>query len=148
MDYRISVDISAPPDLVWSIITDVERWHEWTASVRGIRLLDKDKGPLRIGSRALVRQPKLLPAVWKVTALDPGRGFTWTTGAPATWIHAFHAVDPIPTGARVTLRVEFSGPLARVIARLTADLNNRYLAMEAAGLKQRSEDWHRGSVTG
>ena len=49
MDFDISVDIAAQPDVVWAVISDTERWHEWTESVRGIRLLDK--GPLRVGSR-------------------------------------------------------------------------------------------------
>jgi hypothetical protein len=36
----------------------------------------------------------------------------------------------------VTLSIEFSGPL---VARLTRGLNERYLALEANGLKARSE---------
>jgi carbon monoxide dehydrogenase subunit G len=48
MDYQVSVDIAAPPDVVWSVMADVERWHEWTPSVRGIRLLDG--GPCASGA--------------------------------------------------------------------------------------------------
>jgi hypothetical protein len=77
MEYLISADIDAPPDVVWAVMSDGERWHEWTASVTSVRLLDS--GPLRIGSRALIRQPRFPPAVWKVTAPSPGAG---SSGGP------------------------------------------------------------------
>jgi len=80
VDFETTVDISAKPEAVWSVMSDVEHWHEWTPSIRGIRLLDQ--GPLRIGSRAIVRQPKFPPAMWKVTAIDPGKSFTWVSGTP------------------------------------------------------------------
>ena len=56
MDFSISVDIAAPPDRVWAVMSDIEKWREWTASVKSITL--RDPGPLRTGSRAWVRQPK------------------------------------------------------------------------------------------
>jgi hypothetical protein len=37
------------------------------------------------------------------------------------------------------LSLHFGGPLGGIIARLLTNLNNRYLGMEAEGLKQRSE---------
>jgi hypothetical protein len=138
MDFELSVDIAAPPDVVWSVMSDAERWHEWTPSVRGIRMLDK--GPLAIGSRALIRQPKFPPAVWKVTGLEPGRSFTWKTGAPGMWAYGRHSVAAIPGGSRATLHLHYEGPLGRLLARMTRDITNRYLGYEAAGLKKRSEE--------
>jgi len=32
-DFSITVEVPAPPTLVWSVMTDVERWLDWTASV-------------------------------------------------------------------------------------------------------------------
>ena len=138
VEFHISVDIAAPPDTVWSVMSDAERWHEWTASVTSIRLLDGR--PLGVGSRALIRQPKFPPAMWTVTALDPGRGFVWQSGAPGMRVQAHHSLTPIAGGTRVTLRLEYSGMLGTLMARMTRGITNRYLGMEAAGLKKRSEE--------
>jgi uncharacterized membrane protein len=138
VDAEISVDIDAPAETVWSVLTDVERWHEWTPSVRSIRRLDR--GPLAIGSRALIRQPKLLPAMWKVTALEPGRSFTWKSGLPLMWVHARHSLTPSDGGTRATLHLRFEGAIGRVMARAMRRLNEKYLGMEAGGLRRRSEE--------
>ena len=135
--FEISVDIGAPPETVWAVMSDPERWHEWTQSVRSIRLLDK--GPLAVGSRALVRQPRFPPALWKVSAIEPGKSFTWKTGAPGAWVYGRHSVEAAAGGTRATLRLDYEGALGRLLARLTRDITNRYLGYEAAGLKQRSE---------
>jgi hypothetical protein len=119
-------------------MADAERWHEWTPSVRSIRLLDG--GPLRVGSRALIRQPKFPPAMWKVVALDPGRSFAWKSGAPGMRVNAHHSVEAVEGGARVTLRLHYEGLLGRLMGRMTHAITNRYLGFEAAGLKRRTED--------
>ena len=137
-DFSISVDIKASPERVWEVLSDGERWHEWTPSVTSVDLLDKS---IAVGSRAIVRQPELPPAKFKITALEPGKSFTWSSGIPGIiLVYARHSVEPAPLGARVTLALRFDGLLGGVMGKKMADLNHRYLAMEAAGLKRFSEE--------
>jgi hypothetical protein len=136
-EFRISVEVLAPPDRVWRVMRDVERWPEWTPTVISIRLIGG--AAIGVGSRVRIVQPKLPPAVWRTTEWDEGRGFTWVTGGLLVGVAARHEVEPAPSGTRVTLSVRFSGPLGGVAGRLTRDLNHRYLALEAKGLKEQSE---------
>jgi len=135
--FRVAVDIQAPPERVWAVMRDVERWPEWTASMTSIELVDG--APLAVGARARVRQPKLPPAEMLVTELEEGKAFTWVTKSPGVRARASHEVVPIPGGARAELAVEFSGLLGGLVARMVRGLTERYMAMEAAGLKARSE---------
>jgi carbon monoxide dehydrogenase subunit G len=137
-DFGISVDIAATPQRVWEVLTDPERWPEWTPSVTSVELLDR---PLTLGSRARIVQPGLSPATFRVTRFDAGKSFTWVTGIPGILVvHAHHSVEPAHNGARATLRLRFDGLLGGVMGKKLQELNNRYLAMEAAGLKRFAEE--------
>lgn len=88
----------------------------------------------------LIRQPRLPPAMWKVVAIDPDRGFESVSGGPGLRVIARHGVVPVAGGSRATLSLELKGALGGLFGRLTKGLTERYLAMEATGLKARSED--------
>jgi uncharacterized membrane protein len=132
-----TIDIEAPPDRVWAAVRDIEHWPEWTPTVTSIRPLDP--GPLAVGNRAIVRQPRLLPARWQITELEEGRSFTWITRGPGILVAARHSIEDAANGSQATLSLDFSGPLGPLCARLTRGLNARYLALEAQGLKKRAE---------
>lgn len=136
-DYCVCVQIAAPPADVWTVMSDIERWHEWTPTIRSVRRTNA--GPFRIGARARVYQPKLPPADWMVTALDDGRAFTWESRAPGIRVVARHLVEPSAEGSRVTLSIKYSGIVGNLFGRLTASINRRYIALEADGLKRRAE---------
>ncbi len=135
-EFSISVEITAPCEQVWAVLADLERWPQWTPSVTSIELLEP--GPLRVGTRARVAQPKLSPAVWEVTEAKEGRSFTWVTWHPGVRVTGLHRLEPIEKGTLATLAVQFSGILGPLVAWLTSRLNHRYLAFEANGLRQRS----------
>lgn len=135
--FEITVEIAAPPERVWKVMTDVELWPEWTESVQSVKRLDD--GEFRIGSRARIKQPKFLPATWEVIQIDPGRSFTWVTRSPGMVASGRHRVEPTAKGSRATLSVAYGGLLAGLVAKVLGGITDRYLMFEAAGLKQRSE---------
>jgi hypothetical protein len=135
--FSLSVDIRASSERVWEVLSNIEHWPDWTPTVTNVQRLDR--GPLAVGSRARLRQPKLPPAVWQVTELGEGRSFTWVTRSPGVRVTACHWVEALEGGSRATLSLQFSGLLGPLVARLTLGLNERYLALEARGLKTFSE---------
>jgi hypothetical protein len=138
MEQRTTIDIAAPPQRVWAVLSDVERWPDWTKTVRWVRRLDD--GPLRTGSTAKISQPKIPTVDYVVTELEPGTSFTWVSGGRAALTTARHVLEPLPGGGtRVTLSVEQAGWLGSLVSRLYRGTTDRYLALEAAGLKARAE---------
>jgi uncharacterized membrane protein len=143
----MQTDIAAPPDQVWQVMHDVERWPEWTPSVTSVKRLDG--GSFAVGSRVLIRQPGFPPAFWKVVAIEPGRSFTWVSVGPGFRAVGHHAVEPTATGSRATLSLELEGVLGGLWGRLTRGITERYIGFEARGLKARSEDArYRHAATG
>ena len=137
MDFTEQVEIAAPPDAVWPVIADVERWHEWTASITKIELLD---GELEPGARARIKQPKFPAVVWRVTKVEPGRYFEWENRSPGLYSVGGHRVEPTAGGASIaTLTISQQGPLAPLLGLLADKLTRPYMEMEANGLKQRVE---------
>jgi hypothetical protein len=133
------IDIAAPPEKVWEVMSDVSKWQEWTDSIRYIDSLD-GRGPLAVGKRYKIFQPKLPPAVWTLTALEPGRYFEWQSKGPGIKVTAGHRVDPAPGGSRATLYIRQEGLLGDLMGRLLENKVSRpYVEKEAQGLKRRSE---------
>lgn len=138
MHVETAVEIDASPERVWGVMTDVERWPEWTASVERAERLDD--GPLRAGSRARLKQPRFPPVVWEVTDLEPGRSFSWTAKNVGVTSIGEHRITPGPSGSvTVNLTLRQQGPLAPLLAVFTSKLTRRYVATEALGLKRRCE---------
>lgn len=138
MEQDITADVAAPVDRVWEVLSDIDHWPEWTDSVTSAKRLEQ--GPLQVGSRAVLFQPRIGKAVWTVTELVPGRSFTWLQTGPGVRATACHQLEPLPDGGtRVHLAIQLTGWLGGTVGRVYRRLTDRYLAMEVAGLKARVE---------
>lgn len=141
MRYVCEQTVQAPAARVWQLLVDVEAWPAWTESIRQIDRLDD--GPLSVGSRSRVTQPKGRPLVWTVTELEPMRNFIWVAKQPGLSIEALHRIDEVGDGVQTTLELIMTGPLTW-IANLTAGSRVRsYLEMESVGLKLAAESAER-----
>jgi uncharacterized membrane protein len=120
---------------VWQVLYDVAKWPEWLPTVNSVERLDD--GPLVVGSRAKVRQPKLPQAVWQVTEVVEGRSFTWEAGGPGLKTIGRHEVVPDGAGSTVTLSIEQTGPMGAVAALVWRKLTQRYIEVEARSLDAR-----------
>ena len=147
MELTRTIDIAATPEQVWGVLSDVEYWPEWTESVSVARRIDD--GPIKPGSRTRLKQPRLPETEWVVRDIEPGRSFSWVSTGPGARTTATHEIEALPGGgSRVRLGIEQGGLLGPVVGRLYRGLTERYLTMEAEGLKRRVEGGFEGGDAG
>lgn len=134
-----SIEVAAPAETVWDVFSDVERWPTWTASVTSVTPLD---GPeIEVGRRFEIVQPRFPRLVWEVTAVDPGRSWTWRQRSPGGTTDATHEVEPRSDGTTVVRqRIDQRGAVGVAVGVLTRRLTRRYLRLEAEGLRSASEE--------
>jgi len=133
-----SIVIDAPAPVVWDVFVDVVGWPTWTTSVERIVPLD---GPeIRVGNRFEIKQPHLPKLVWEVTDVASGRSWTWRQRSRGATTIASHEVVAQDGGKTlVQQRIDQRGPVGVTVGWLTRRLTNRYLDLEAQGLRACSE---------
>lgn len=137
MRFEKVVTISAPAQTVWDVITDLESWPEMTASMSSLERVDD--GPLVVGSRVRIKQPKLPAMEWTVTALVDGQRFVWESPGLGVRTSAAHTLLEVPGETTLRLEIEQHGMLSAPLGVLTARLTHRYLDWEIQGFKERAE---------
>jgi carbon monoxide dehydrogenase subunit G len=130
--------IDASPEVVWGVMSDIERWPQWTATAESAKR--GEDGPLRAGATARM---KIVGAsgvgLWTVTSVDDGREFVWENRTAGVRSVAGHRVEPNGAGSKVYLWIEQSGVMATLIGWYLRRVSNRNIDIEAEGLKRESE---------
>jgi uncharacterized membrane protein len=137
MEIEAQVEIDRPPDVVWPVMVDIERWPDWTPSITAVERLDASL--FGIGSRVRIRQPRLKTMVWQVSQFREGRLFVWDARSPGVFIVGSHEVKARAHGSTVILKIKQTGWLTPLVTLLFGNLTRRYVQMEAQGLKRRCE---------
>jgi uncharacterized membrane protein len=111
---RNTVDIAAPPDVVYALGAATERWPDILPHYRYVRVLE-ERGPVRVV--AMGAWQDVFPIRWvaeqKNDPVTPHIAFRhlrgWTRGMDVEWIF-----EPCATGTRVTIehRLKFLFPVA------------------------------------
>jgi hypothetical protein len=136
-----SIHVSAQPDAVYALISDVTRMGEWSPETRSCEWLDGASGP---AVRARFRGTNKRKLSWKttatITAADPAHEFAFAIGKDApddpatTWRYRFKAAGD---GTDVTESFEINEPPGAI---------GKWLAKLATGVSwdQRPADMEQG----
>jgi uncharacterized membrane protein len=138
MRFEESIDIDAQHERVWEVLSDLEAWPRRIETVDVVELLTP--APVAVGSRVRLKQPKLPEGTWDITVWDAPSYFEWTQKTGGITSVAGHRVEALGDGrARLTLTLDMRGFLIPVIALFYKGLTNRYMNLEAEGMKRAAE---------
>ena len=138
MRFEQSIDIDAPPQRVWDVLTDLQAWPQRIETVDVVELLTP--APIGEGSRVRLKQPKLPEGIWEVTVWQAPAFFEWRQQASGVTSVAGHRVEALEDGrSRLSLELEMQGLLIPIFGRLYRGLTNRYMSLEAEGMKRAAE---------
>jgi uncharacterized membrane protein len=133
-----SIEIDASQQRVWDVLSDLEGWPQRIETVDTVELLTP--GPLTKGSRVRLKQPKVPEGTWDITVWDAPSSFEWTQKESGITSVAGHRVDALGEGrARLTLTLDMRGLLIPVMGLFYKGLINRYMNLEAEGMKRAAE---------
>jgi uncharacterized membrane protein len=138
MRFEESIEIDASQQRVWDVLSDLEAWPQRIETVDAVELLTP--APMAEGSRVRLEQPKLPAGTWDITAWDAPSYFEWTQKESGITSVAGHRVEALGEGrARLTLTIDMRGLLIPVMGRFYKGLINRYMNLEAEGMKRAAE---------
>ena len=134
-----SLLIGAPPARVFEAFTDFATWRHWVPHFHELTPLSG--GPLALGYQARIRERfSVVPRLWEVTALEPGRSFAWAASLlPGLRITVDHVAEPSEDATRARLALHVAGPLGLLVAPAAARLSRRTFDQSLAALKARLE---------
>lgn len=128
---------SAPAEMVWRILADVEKWRDWTPTIVEVNPLTE--GGLRVGARYRVVQPGLRPAVYEVTGCTSKESFTWIQKLAGGELIADHRIVTRDGATEVELSFSSKGLLANVATMMFTKKIRESVATEARCLKEKCE---------
>jgi uncharacterized membrane protein len=138
MRFERSIEIDAPQQRVWDVLTGLEAWPRLIDTVETIEVLTP--APVMKGSRVRLKQPKLPEGVWDVTVWDAPSYFEWTQRTSGIASVAGHRVEALGDArSRLTLTLEMRGLLVFVVGLFYRNLTNDYIRREAEGMKRAAE---------
>jgi uncharacterized membrane protein len=138
MRFEKSIDIDAGQQRVWDVLSDLEGWPNHIETVDSVQLLTP--APVTQGSLLRLKQPKLPEGEWLVTVWDAPSYFEYRQESGGVTIDAGHRVEALAEGrSRLTLTLDMRGFLVPVVGLFYKGQTNRYMTLEAEGMKRAAE---------
>jgi len=115
---KTEIEISAPPEKVWAILTDIDKWHEWSPTINA------SQGEASVGSTLTITMmskeagkdgPKYSP---KIIQMDEPTYFHWRAHMMAGFIFTNDKIvelEKTASGTKVIHTETFKGMMAALM---------------------------------
>lgn len=115
---KSEIEIQAPPEKVWKIITDIDKWHEWSPTINA------SKGKAAVGATVAITMmskevgkdgPTYSP---EIIRMDEPKYFHWRAHMMAGFIFTNEKIielEKTDTGTKVTHLETFKGLMAALM---------------------------------
>lgn len=138
MHFEEAIDIEASQQRVWDVLSEIEAWPRRIETVESVESLTP--GPVAIGSRIRLKQPKLPEGEWEISVWDAPTYFEFRQKSGGVTSVAGHRVEALADSrSRLTLSLDMRGLPVAVVALFFKDLTKRYMTLEAQGIKGAAE---------
>lgn len=134
-----AIQIDAPPQAVWAVLTDLSRWPEWNPPIREV------SGQVAVGSRITLRSVhpasgRLMTVKPKITVADPDAELRWRVSSLPGVISGERRITLTSAGGGTRLEQSetFRGLLTVLSGKLFAQAEAEFRALNEA-LKNRAE---------
>lgn len=119
----LTIHITAPPDQVYGLVSDISRMGEWSPECRHCAWTHGATGPV-VGARFKARNKGRRGPSWfntpVVTAAQPGREFAFNRSGPGIGSYTWRFVlEPTATGTQLTESYDVERPLPKAMSWLT-----------------------------
>jgi hypothetical protein len=121
ISFSTRIDIQAPPEKIWQILTDLPRWPQWNSTV------ERTVGNIERGSKVtvFVKQSPGRGFPLRVMELDAPRRMVWAGGMPFGLFTGtrVYALAVSATGeVSFSMHEDYTGVLAGLIGKSIPDL--------------------------
>lgn len=132
------IQIGAPPERVWAVLTDLARYPQWNPLFR------EASGQLAVGNRLTLKSVhpsngRLMTVRPRLLAVDPGRELRWVASLPGimTGEHSF-ILGPAHGGTHLMQTETYRGLLAHMSGKVISRTQAQFRRLNQA-LKQQAE---------
>ena len=138
----VTIEIDAPPDEVYGLVSDITRMGEWSPECYRCEWTKGATGPA-VGARFKAKNKGGRGPSWfntpKVTVADQGKEFAFNRSGPGIGSYTWrYVMEPTPEGTRLTESFDAERPLGKAMTWITE---------KWTGSSDRDADLHQGMET-
>jgi uncharacterized membrane protein len=131
---RSEIEIAATPDVVWEILTAVDKWPGWNPDVKSVSVQDSiDEGATfrwKAGAGTITST---------IEQLEPPHRILWTGSSLGIRARHLHTLERRNRSTVVRTEESFEGPVARLFGRWLQKTLDTTLRSELRHLRTESE---------